>query len=330
MGLPGISAVGGNLKDEKLRQKIASFFGKYIDVFQNKLKVRNLQSGMFSFGRPTNYYFAIDRKLLNVIYSTQFAGGISEILYIDLRNQEKESFTLQEVAMFLKAQKGITSWTGIPFSIDVIDYPEEKQNTIIDVAATTVLNNEFKALIRQFQPLFIPIEQIKKFLEVASEDDLVNILLVPLLRHIGFDTAESKGHRDRALEFGQDIQKMKLQIPTGHWLYFSAQVKKGDIKANTKPQKNYVERVLSQTQAQLEWEMPDSETNQNVKPDHILLIVSGNITEGAKQYIFNHSLYRRKRVLLWEKETILRLCAKKGLPETVQNTILEYNKNIHN
>jgi hypothetical protein len=152
---------------------------------------------------------------------------------------------------------------------------------------------------------------------------------VPLLRHIGFRTAESKGHKDRSLEFGQDVQRMKIQIPTGHWLYFSAQVKKGDIKANTESQNENVEKVLTQTQMQLEWQMPDIETNQNVKPDHILLIVSGDITESAKQYIFNHSLYQRKRVLLWEKETIIRLCEERGLPETVQRTITDYNqKNV--
>jgi len=54
-----------------------------------------------------------------------------------------------------------------------------------------------------------------------------------LNRHLGFKTAEAKGHRDKTLEFGQDIQKTTIQIPTGHWLYFSAQVKKGDIKYGT-------------------------------------------------------------------------------------------------
>ena len=52
-----------------------------------------------------------------------------------------------------------------------------------------------------------------------------------------------------------------------------------------------------------------------------------NITEGAKQYIFNHFLYIKKRVLLWERETIIRLCEERGLPETVQKTILQYNQN---
>jgi hypothetical protein len=261
-----------------------------------------------------------------MIYSSQFAGGIAEVMYIDLRTQEKETFSLPELATFLRAQKGITELQGISFPLNILDDPEEKQNSLISKSAIEQVNREYQSLIQRNQPLFIPVEQVKRFLEIASEDDLTNILLVPLLRHLGFKTAESKGHRDKTLEFGQDIQRMKIQIPTGHWLYFSAQVKKGDIKANSVTQQENVERILTQTQMQLEWEMPDAETNQNVKPDHVLLIVSGEITEAAKQYIFNHSSYQRKRVLLWEKETILRQSEEKGLPETVQKTILDYNQ----
>jgi len=123
---------------------------------------------------------------------------------------------------------------------------------------------------------------------------------------------------------------MKFQLPTGHWLYFSAQVKKGNIKANTKLQDGFVEKVLSQTYAQLNWEMPDPELGINVKPDHVLLIVSGDITEAAKQYIYRHSLTKERRVLIWEKEQILRRCEEFGLPETVQHTILNYNANYKN
>ena len=68
MGLPAAQMTGGNLPDEELKKKISSFFNRYIDKFQQKLKERNLQLGYFSFGQPTNYYFAIDRNYLHVIY----------------------------------------------------------------------------------------------------------------------------------------------------------------------------------------------------------------------------------------------------------------------
>jgi len=326
MGLPGIQSVGGNLKDSELQKKISAFVSEYIDEFQKQLKTKNLATGFFSFGRPTNYYFSIDKKNLHIIYSSQFAGGMAEVLYMDFREQKKDSFNIKEITNFLQAQKGITELDGLSFAKEILDLPKLEKDKTIQESISNQIKKEYQKLIQTNQPLFISKEQLISFLQKASEDDFTNILLIPLLRHIGFKTAEAKGHRDKTLEFGQDVQRMKIQLSTGHWLYFSAQVKKGDIKAGTNSQEQNVENVLTQTQMQLEWEMPDIETNQNVKPDHILLIVSGNITEAAKQYIFKHSLYQRKRVLLWEKETIIRLCEEKGLPETVQKTILDYNK----
>lgn len=326
MGLPIAQMVGGNLQDEELKKKISSFFNKYIDLFQEKLRERNLATGMFSFGRPTNYYFAIDRKNFHIIYSSQFAGGIAEVLYIDLREQQKEAFSIQEIASFLRAQKGITIWAGVDFDRGILDKPEQEQDDFIKKEASEHITKEYEILIQKHQPLFIPIEQITRFLQLASEDDFTNILLVPLLRHIGFKTAESKGHRDRSLEFGQDIQKMKIQLPTGHWLYFSAQVKKGDIKGSSSDLNTFVEKVLHQTYSQLQWSMPDPEIGISIKPDHVFLIVSGDITESAKKYIYDHELTKSRRVLLWEKDMILRMCEEKGLPETVQKTILDYNQ----
>lgn len=325
MPLPGIQSVGGNLKDSELQNRISSFFSNYIDTLQRKLRERNLPLGMFSFGKPTNYFFFIDRRSFHCIYTSQYAGGIAEVLYIDLREQEKERFSWKELAAFLKAQRGITECVGLTFDIAVLTAPPKDQNRTIESQSEEQISREYQELIRKHQPLFIPREQVERFLDIATEVDFTNILLIPLLRHIGFKTAEAKGHVDRTLEFGQDIQRMKLQLPTGHWLYFSAQVKRGDIKGNAKLQKGFVERVLSQTYAQLNWEMPDPELGINVKPDHVFLIVSGNITEAAKQYIYRHSLTKERRVLLWEREQILRLCEERGLPETVQRTILDYN-----
>jgi len=326
LGLPGICVVGGNLQEATLRDKIATFVSAYIDKFQEKLRVRNLPIGMFSFGRPTNYYLAIDRKRLHLIYSSQFAGGIPEVLYIDLRGQKSETFSLEEIGNFIRAQRGITDWHGVSFTASIIDASPIDKEKLIDQMTEEQLKKEFEEIVRRHQPLFIPIEQVSRFLEIGNEDSITNILLVPLLRHLGFETAESKGHHERVLEFGQDIQRMKIRLPTDHWLYFSAQVKVGDIKADTDSQKDFVEKILHQTYAQLNWEMPDPEVGMNVKPDHILLIVCGNITEAAKQYIYRHELTKSRRVLLWEKEMILRLCQEKGLPDAVQKAILDYNK----
>jgi len=322
----GVSLTGGNLQDEDIKKKINYYFDKYFDTFRESAINTNIGLANFDLGKPNNFYFAVDRKKLHFIYSSDFAGGIKEIIYVDLRDQQGENFPLQEIATFFRSQKGFTHWKGFSVSNDILNKNDDEINEMASSIAKDHVQNEFQELIKKNQPLTISLDQIEAFLKKASEDEFSQILIVPLLRHIGFTTAEAKGHRDKSLEFGQDIQRMKIQIPTGHWLYFSAQVKKGDIKANSKTQKTNVNQVLNQTSAQLEWEMPDVENNTLVKPDHILLIVSGDITENAKQFIFRHDLYKRKRILLWERETVMNLCREKGLPEQVQKIVLEFNE----
>jgi len=323
----GIHMSGGNLQDQELQKKIDTFFGYYFDMFREKAMKTKIALATFSLGRPNNFYFAIDRRQMHFIFSSDFAGGIYEVIYMDLREQKGEAFPIQEVATFFRSQKGFSNWQGFSISTDVLGKIDDEIKKEAQGLAQERVQKELNELIKQSQPLFISVEQIGKFLQSAGEDDFTQILLVPLLRHIGFNTAEAKGHRDKSLEFGQDIQRMKLQIPTGHYLYFSAQVKKGNIGSSSAKEKlaENINHILNQTAAQLEWEMPDIENNSVSKPDHVLLIVSGDITESAKQYIFKHDLFKRKRVLLWEKETIIRLCQEKGLPEQVQKIILEYN-----
>ncbi len=319
---------GGNLNEPTLRKKINLFLSKYYDKYKESAIKTNIPFSNFSIGKPCNYYFVIDRIKSHFIYSSDFAGAMKEIIYVDFRSQNGENFSIDEITTFLRSQKGFVNWHG--FSIDsnlLLNKTEEDITKFAEENAEQNIQQEFQDLIKQHQPLFISIEQLEKFIRIATEDEFTQILVVPLLRHLGFNTAEAKGHKDKSLEFGQDIQRMKLQIPTGHFLYFSGQVKRGDIKANSNKLLENVNHILNQTSSQLEWEMPDTESNSLVKPDHILLIVSGDITEGAKQFIFRHDLFKRKRVLLWEKETILRLCREKGLPEQVQKIILEYNKN---
>lgn len=53
---------------------------------------------------------------------------------------------------------------------------------------------------------------------------------MPIFRQLGFVRVKAAGHRERGLEYGKDLW-MKYQLPTGHWIYFGAQVKKERIEA---------------------------------------------------------------------------------------------------
>lgn len=324
MPLPGIQSVGGNLADNELRDRISSFFSDYIDTFQRKLWEKNLSLEMFSFGKPTNFYFFIVRHSFHCIYSSQYVGDIAEVFYMDLCDQEEEKFSSTELASYLQEQRGITEWTALTFDIGVLTASVEERERVIEIKCEEQISREQKELNRKHQPLFIPQEEVGRFLEIASETNFTDILLIPLLRHIGFKAAvKASEDGGRALEFGQDIQEMKLRLPTGHWLFFSAKVKQGDIKSN-KSSKQFIEKLLLQVYGQSDSKI-SSKQRTNGKPDHLLIIATGRITKLTEQYIEGHSLAKERRPLLWGREQILRLCDKEGLPEAVQRKILEYN-----
>jgi hypothetical protein len=74
------------------------------------------------------------------------------------------------------------------------------------------------------------------YLYTCSEDDLIEQVLLPLFRQLGFHRVTAAGRRDKALEYRKDIW-MRYRLPIQHYLYFGPQAKKGTIDASgvTKP-----------------------------------------------------------------------------------------------
>jgi hypothetical protein len=71
-------------------------------------------------------------------------------------------------------------------------------------------------------------EQLLSYMERISEDELIEEILLPLFRQLGFHRVTAAGHKDKALEYGKDIW-MKHTLATQHVLYFGIQTKKGKI-----------------------------------------------------------------------------------------------------
>ena len=74
-------------------------------------------------------------------------------------------------------------------------------------------------------------DQLLVYLDRASEDELIEEVLLPLFRQLGFHRITAAGHRDKALEYGKDIW-MRYALPTQHVLYFGLQAKKGKLDAS--------------------------------------------------------------------------------------------------
>jgi hypothetical protein len=68
-------------------------------------------------------------------------------------------------------------------------------------------------------------QKLSEFLDSASEDEFTERLLVPFFQRLGFHRVSAAGHKEKTLEFGKDLW-MKYQLPTGHWIYFGAQIKR--------------------------------------------------------------------------------------------------------
>lgn len=73
--------------------------------------------------------------------------------------------------------------------------------------------------------------QLTGYLGKCSEDELIEEILLPLFRQLGFHRITNAGHKDKALEYGKDVW-MKFTLPTLHVLYFGLQAKKGKLDAS--------------------------------------------------------------------------------------------------
>lgn len=168
-------------------------------------------------------------------------------------------------------------------------------------------------------------QMMKKFLSIADEDAFTELMLVPFLRHLGFNSVMYKGHNDRTLEFGQDLNIFKYQLPTGHFLYFAAQVKVGEIKYSSSKKGKNIENILTQLRMAFEREIFDCETNIKTLPDHIFLVSTGFIAEGAKEYLYQTiTAEKKRRIMIWEGQYILERIMKEGLPPGCQIEVKKY------
>ncbi len=159
-------------------------------------------------------------------------------------------------------------------------------------------------------------ERLSKYLDDASEDELIEDILLPLFRQIGFHRITAAGHKDKALEFGKDIW-MRFRLPTQHYLYFGLQVKKDklDSAGRTKQGNANIAEVLAQAQMMLAHEIFDPEVGRTVLVDHAYIVAGGEITKAARSFIGRAlDSNRRSQIMFIDREDILNLYVANNLP----------------
>lgn len=152
-------------------------------------------------------------------------------------------------------------------------------------------------------------EQLISYLEKCSEDQLIENILLPLFRTLGFQRITVAGHKDKALEYGKDIS-MKYTLPTQHVIYFGIQVKKGKLDASgvSKAANHNIAEIYNQTTMMLGHEIFDPETNKRVLVDHAYIIAGGEITKAARNWLGNKlDANRRSQIIFMDRDDILNL-----------------------
>ena len=151
--------------------------------------------------------------------------------------------------------------------------------------------------------------KLSGYLDKCSEDALIEELLLPMFRQLGFHRIEVTGHKDKALEYGKDIW-MRYVLPTQHTLYFGVQVKKGKLDAAgmTKGTNTNIAELHHQALMMLGNEIFDPETNKKALVDHAFIVAGGEITKQAKNWLAHRlDATKRSQIMFMDREDILNL-----------------------
>jgi len=158
--------------------------------------------------------------------------------------------------------------------------------------------------------------QLTVYLDKCSEDELIEEVLLPLFRQLGFHRVTAAGHKDKALEYGKDVW-MKYTLPTLHVLYFGIQAKKGklDSAGVGKNGSVNVAEIHNQVNMMLGHEIFDPELSRRVLVDHAFIVAGGEITKQARNWIGNKlDANKRSQVMFMDRDDILNLFIVTNLP----------------
>lgn len=107
---------------------------------------------------------------------------------------------------------------------------------------------------------------------------------------------------------------MKYKLPTGHWLYFGLQAKKGKLNASGESKANVTE-ILNQTRMMLDHVIFDPDVNNRRLVDHAIIATGGEITKQAKNWLGEHlDASQRSQILFMDRDDIVRLFIVHNVP----------------
>ena len=113
---------------------------------------------------------------------------------------------------------------------------------------------------------------------------------------------------------------MKYMLPTGHWLYFGLQAKKGKLDARGRSDAN-VSGILNQALMMLGYPIFDPDINKRRLVDHAIIAAGGGITKQAKNWLGERlDASQRSQVVFMDRVDMVRLFVLHSIPLPAQGT----------
>jgi hypothetical protein len=234
---------------------------------------------------------------------------VSEVFDADDFDRHNDKLTKQgetNVEYYADLQMALASFNKLVARQGLIAYLDDSGRCYLRSTGSGTSSASFS---QQSRPLsadeIAQRQKLAAFLDTASEDDFIEKVLVPLFQRLGFRRVSPTGHKEKALEFGKDLW-MKLQLPTSHWLYFCAQVKKDKIDSSGTGGNHNVATVLTQARMAIDHPIFDPEANRKVLLDHLFLISAGEITRGARTFLVeNLDAGQRRHIIFMDRDEFL-------------------------
>lgn len=176
-------------------------------------------------------------------------------------------------------------------------------------------------------------EHLTGYLDRCSEDELIEEVLLPLFRQLGYHRITVAGHKDKSLEYGKDVW-MRFILPTQHVLYFGIQAKKGKLDSSGKSRgsNSNIAEIYNQVLMMLGHEIFDPETSKKVLIDHAFIVAGGEITKQAKNWLGGKlDVSKRSQILFMDRDDILNLYIVSNLPlpkGAIQDQSTNFNDDI--
>jgi len=144
----------------------------------------------------------------------------------------------------------------------------------------------------------------KRLLRSFSEDQLIDRILIPLLKKMGYFGVQRNVFHGPG-EHGKDILPFYRYGDFYERIYYAAQVKAGSVSAKSGSRSN-VHKLLDQVKSALSLSFIDKYDGSRKRIDHCVVFCSGKISTDAKM-ILEEATEGRRRIIIVEADDLLNL-----------------------